>query len=495
MSMKNVKKIFAAILAMAMVMMMSVTAFASGETTPEGGDSGAATPTYEGTITVEKTNKDQVYTLYKLFDASIIEGRQDGGAGISYTLMSGKTDLGTGTTWFELDNGNVTAKTGADVSTADFRTWAKGYGKPNATTLTGNGSDLQWTGLTPGYYFITTTTGSLITVTSITPDVTVQDKNVPTEVDKTITGVTENAGTITTEKDAALAEIGATVSYESRISIASGASNYKFTDVMSDGLTLDDAGVKVYLTEKGAAVASGTAEATGYGTKTAANAEGDAADITITFDNEWLKANTGKDIVIQYSGKVNDKAVVADAGNPNKAKIEYGNTDKPITDEDTATVYTAKLTVSKKDGNGAALAGAGFVLQDKTSQKYYSYTEQGGVAWVDSIDNATEYTTEVKDGKAEVVFKGLDGGTYTLIEKTVPSGYNKADDQDVTIAAATEANATSASNTEKTAEVTNKAGAELPETGGMGTTIFYMIGSVLILGAGVVMITRRRMSF
>ena len=517
--MKSIKKMLAIVLAMALVMAMSMTAFASGDTNQdqEGDTSAETTATYNGTITVTKTNQGQTYTLYKLFDATVVSGRTDGGNGISYTLMDGKNDLEAGTTWFELKNGNVEAKTGADVSTAAFRTWALSYGAPNATTLTGDGTAKSWTGLGAGYYFITTTTGTLISVTSITPDVTVEDKNASTEVDKSITGVTDGAGTITTDKAAALAEIGATVSYESRITIANGAINYKFTDVMSDGLTLNADSVKVYLVEKGADVATGATEATGYGTKSASNATGDNADITISFNNDWLTANSGKDIVIQYSGTVNDSAVLADAGNPNKAKIEYGNTTNPITDEDEAKVYTAKLTVTKVDDKSRPLAGAGFVLQDKTTEKYYRYSATGaaateasgtegeddyvpakaavpaGVSWVDSIDDATEYVTTAGNNGNVIVFKGLDDGTYTLIEKTVPSGYNKADDQEVTIKAATEDGATAEANTAQTATVTNKSGSELPETGGMGTTIFYMIGTILVLGAGVVLITRRRM--
>ena len=89
----------------------------------------------------------------------------------------------------------------------------------------------------------------------------------------------------------------------------------------------------------------------------------------------------------------------------------------------------------------------------------------------------------------QLSFTGLANGTYTLIEKTVPAGYNKAADSTFTVA---EHNYTAA-NLEQTAEVTNNSGSELPATGGIGTTIFYIIGAILVIGAGVVLVTRRRM--
>jgi len=88
------------------------------------------------------------------------------------------------------------------------------------------------------------------------------------------------------------------------------------------------------------------------------------------------------------------------------------------------------------------------------------------------------------------LFKGLADGTYTLEESTVPSGYNKAADQTITIAK----DDYTAANLEQTAEVINLSGSELPSTGGIGTTMFYVIGAILVIGAGVVLVTRRRMS-
>ena len=85
-------------------------------------------------------------------------------------------------------------------------------------------------------------------------------------------------------------------------------------------------------------------------------------------------------------------------------------------------------------------------------------------------------------------FTGLCDGTYTLVEKTVPAGYNGAADVDITIAGRN----FTAENLIQSATVVNKEGPALPSTGGIGTTIFYIVGSVLLLAAAIVLIARRR---
>ena len=491
--MKRIKRIFAVLLTMVMVLGMSVNAFADPD----------------GTIEVTNTHKNQEYVLYQIFDATTIENRPDTEKGISYKLMEGKTDFKVtaggktldGATWFKLDEGgNVVikdeeAKAAVTDDNAAFAAWAKAYGVERGNTITpaADGDEVKWTKLEEGYYFITTTTGSLVTIDSIKPNETVEDKNPGTSVDKSVTGVAE--GSVLDDKNAALAQIGTVVDYESRIPISRGAYNYTFTDTMTAGLTLDASSVKIYVVKTGADVAEGAADVNrACGTVTAANETDETkADITIAFSDTWLKENWGKDIVIKYSATVNKNAVVADKGNPNTAKISYGNQDNPLTHEETVKVYTAKISVIKQDGDKQPLAGAGFKLKN-SSGKYYKLKDEG-VTWITESEDteagsaADKGDEHFSDDEGNVPpFTGLANGTYTLEESTVPRGYNKAPDVEIVIA---EKSATS-SNLEKSITVTNQAGVELPSTGGIGTTIFYVIGAILVVGAGILLIFRRR---
>ncbi len=483
--MKQFKTLVALVLALMLTLSVASVAFAADA---------------DGSIEVKSTHKGQEYELYQLFDATTIEGRVDDGAGISYKLMSGKTDFKAGTldgaTWFKLDDGgNVVIKddTAAAAITddnADFIAWAKAYGKKTGDTIEASADDaeVKWTGLAEGYYFISTTTGSLVTIDSIKPNAEVQDKNPGTSIDKKITGATE--GSIDDDGKNALAQVGTDVSYESRIPISRGAYNYKFTDVMTDGLTLKADTVKVYVVDSGATVAEGASDVnSACGTVAASNKTGTDADITVVFDDDWLKSNWEKDIVIKYTATINKDAIIADDANPNTAKIEYGNVDKPLTDEDEAKVYSAKVTVKKVDGDGAALEGAGFKLQN-VDKKWYKITD-GIVSWVDNKDDGTEIKP-IKGAGTEAVasFTGLKDGKYTLVETTVPNGFNQAADVDVTIKPASTNNLTTELTVES--EVTNNKGAELPSTGGIGTTIFYIAGAVLVLGAAAIVIARRK---
>ena len=159
-----------------------------------------------------------------------------------------------------------------------------------------------------------------------------------------------------------------------------------------------------------------------------------------------------------------------------------------LTDTDTVKVYNAKFTVTKKidTEDGDPLKGAGFVIANAAG-KYYKLTNNV-VTWVDSIDDATEYTSDANG--AVTAFTGLADGTYTLIEKTVPEGYNKAADSTFTV----KAGDYTAKNLEQAATVPNKTGSELPATGGIGTTMFYIVGSVLVIGAVVLLVSKKRMA-
>ena len=254
---------------------------------------------------------------------------------------------------------------------------------------------------------------------------------------------------------------------------------------MSSGLTFND---DVVVTVNDAVVAPGATTYTDEST--------DSGDtFTLTFDNDYVKGLADDTVItITYSATVNSDALETDEEN-NTAKLTYGDkTAQNSTPEEEVKVYDAtikvyKYTTTEASGTDAEkpLAGAGFVLKNSAG-KYYKL-DNGVVTWVDSINDATEYLTDDTGALANgASFTGLASGTYALEEKTVPAGYNKAPDTPVTIAA----NNYDAGNLEQTIEVENESGTTLPSTGGIGTTIFYIIGASLVIVAAVVLIAKRR---
>lgn len=448
--MKKMKKIFALLIAMVMVLGMSTMVFAAG--------TGSITITPPSDVDTDATI---TYNVYKVFDA-------DGnGTAISYKLVSGKTTAPTG---FTVDSaGNVSySGTGTELTQADIDAIAAYVAgdDPVATVTSTGGANAVAANLPNGYYYITTTTGTVVTIDSTNPNAEVNDKNVVPGVDKTITG----ASSLDEDGKKALAQVGTVVDYKAEITVGKGQKGYVFKDTMGAGLAYVADSLSV----------EGMTAGTDY------TLEVSGQNITVTFKDDAIKdlAQNSK-IVVTYKATVTSDALTVNAAK-NTATISYGNNSEFTSEPSVTEVYNAKFTVNKKDGNGDALAGAGFVIANADG-KYYAIANNV-VSWVDSIDDATEYTSDASG--AVQAFTGLANGTYTLIEKTVPSGYNKAADSTFTV----KEHDYTAANLEQTAEVTNNSGSELPSTGGIGTTIFYIIGAILVVGAGVVLVTRRRMN-
>lgn len=450
---KTLKRFGSFLLAMALALgMMAGTALAAGT----------------GTITINNATKGNTYKVYKVFEA-------DGnGTNIRYKLVDGKTEAPAG---FTVDSaGNVTY-TGSGVEgnlTADDISAIAAYvGESDlVATKTANSDSTSVTisNLPNGYYYITTTTGTAVTITSTNPDATVVDKNEAPKVDKKITNV--DNGSFDADGKKALAQVGTDVTYTATIEVKNGAKNYVFHDKMDPALRYNsDVAVKI---------GNNTIQP-GDNTYTVGADNEDT--ITIKFKDVLIANNVGNTITITYSAQVTSAALTTDPAK-NTASISYGDNNTTISIPNPPEVYNAKITVTKTDGDGAALAGAGFVL--KKGDLYYKLDDNGVVSWVSETE-ATELTT-TKDSNV-VAFTGLADGTYTLVENTVPAGYNKAADQEFTIA---NGDYTS-TNLEKTATVINEAGSTLPSTGGMGTTIFYIVGGILVVGAGVLLITKKRM--
>lgn len=456
------KKFFAVLMALVLVLSMGVTAFAAGT----------------GTITITNAVDKESYTVYKMFDFVPVDDTKG-----RYTANEKWTTFinGEGAEYLEFDNTAGTIKfkgEETDERKAELAKKAVKYAQDNSvvgTTLTANGTTVEFTNLDLGYYAIDTSLGTLCALTTTNKDAQVTEKNTTPNIDKKIV---EDTNLV----DANNVAIGDEVKYQSVVTAGKGTVNYVIHDKMSAGLTFKNDVV----------IKNGdyTLEANTDYTLTTNCEDGCTFEIDLTPEyEETLKENN--QLVITYSATLNDGAVIGNTGNPNEIQLTYGNAQKTLWD--TVITYTTKLTINKfetVDGKEIPLKGAGFTL--------YKDGEAIG--------------TEIK-GKnlTTFVWTGLEEGTYVLKETTVPVGYNPV--KDITIVITCEepekVNATTdtavwdetkkeitLTNTNGAFEgkVENKTGTLLPETGGIGTTIFYIVGITLMLGAAILLISKKKMA-
>ena len=218
--------------------------------------------------------------------------------------------------------------------------------------------------------------------------------------------------------------------------------------------------------------------------------------------------NAGSTITVKFTAKLNENAKLGNQGNVNEAQLEYSNNpyseQRGTTNWDNVIVFTYQVVVNKyanevKEGNERT--GAAFKLEKLV-----------GETWTLVKDIPADETTTT------FTFKGLDDGKYRLTETVTPSGFNTIDPIEFTVTAdhkvtwEGEARTTilTSLNGEPTeaglitftpsvdtgtlsTDVINKSGSTLPETGGMGTTLFYVLGGVLVLAAVVLLVTKKRM--
>ena len=390
-----------------------------------------------------------------------------------------------------------------------------------------------------GYYIIKDTDNSLQDPDTYTlylfkvldEDLTITPKDGTTTVDKTVTETNDSTPKITTSVKGADYDEGDSIPYSINITLAKNVTDYKtytvtLTDTLSAGLTPPaKAGITVTLKDK-----NGTT-ITGFGAPTV-SVSGQAITVTYTVSGvdgaaigEDGKALNEAVINVSYEAVLNANAVVGVEGNPNTYKIEYSNnpnnTDNGETPEKKVKVFTYDLEIEKKDGNDQPLAGAVFTLYKvvpsdtpNAVQGSEITTTLGTSIQTGKLD-ANKYYVPVSMtetvGNKKVTHKTdttIDAGDYVLIETTVPAGYNAYEGMEITITSTIDAdgNLTGLTATPSTLSVSagkkdvvagtvvNQSGAVLPETGGIGTTIFYIGGSVLVLLAVVLLVTKRRMN-
>lgn len=465
---KTFKKLFAALLAAALVLAMAVPAF-------------AVTNATKGSITIDGTVSGETYTIYKLFDLDSYNGDH-----YSYTVVAAWKDFfdtGAGKNYIELDGqGHPTWKSGVD-STDDSDTvaalakaalaWAKQKGIPSAGTQEGNGSSITFSNLDLGYYLVDSSLGALCGLNTTNPDATIKEKNEKPEIKKE---VQTSTGDWSSENNA---KIGDTVEYKVEIKVADGAQKYTVTDTMSKGLTFNSGSLKV--------TANG-AQTTNYTLTPTEN--GFTLELPETYVSTLTKGTT---IMVTYNATLNKDAVIDGDGNANEVKLSYGNHQNTVPSKVTTKSYQFDLV--KVDGTtNKLLDGAEFELADGNTKLSFVKDNDGNYRVAAAGEDGTTTTITVKNGKVNIY--GLAGKAYTLTEIKAPDGYNKlVTSETVNLADGSKTHATFDADVYKDGGVVvkNNAGTVLPSTGGMGTTLFYVVGGGLMVAAVVLLVTKKRM--
>lgn len=489
--MKTIKKVAALVMALTMILAMSAVAFAA--------------PTNDGKITVTNAVVDQEYSIYQIFK---LDSYNDAGNYL-YTVNEEWVDFVEDQDYFvtiDTDGyvvanpANATAENAKKFAAAAIA-YAKAHNIDATATKTATSADpeavfttVEFTGLELGYYLLDSSLGTLCSLDTTDKEIEVTEKNDIPELEKEVkeddNGEWVKANT---------AGLGETVDFKITVTAQKGAEYYIVRDDLSAGLTLLPNTIEVEGMTAGAQYE--------LITDTTKLDEGD--DFQINFSQSYLDTITEETtIVITYSAVVNENAVVYPGANPNEATLKYGNNAESETEPSTTETFMFEFDVVKTDTANEVLEGAKFELyasDAEGAQALKLVEEDPGVYHIATAEElAAETVAKVTEFTAgQVTITGLDIGTYYLKETKAPEGFNAL--KELIPVVVTQEDAASLKATVENyagnnqwksggVQVINNTGAELPSTGGIGTTIFYVVGALLVAGAVIVLVSRKRMS-
>ena len=475
-----------------------------------------AAATGTGSITVQNAVKGATYTAYRIFDATA-----DGDA-VSYTIPDRSTiaDAKDFATYFTTytNGGKTYVQLNENVNEANLFNWLKGKGVNAGVATCNDGKDITFSGLPYGYYYIES---SLDTGSGLATAITLKNSNVKAQEKNVVPGWGDGTKTVATADGDDTFSIGETIPYQVTfekaynfyIETAEGKStahkiyNYVLEDTMPSAVTLDENSFKVTVNN----VDINTDAREDNNSVLSYDDTNHKFTVTIPWaktrnadNDDFFYHDAPAKIVVTYNGVLTSTAnlgSVKDQKNNNKAEFKYN--DEISTGEKEKEVYSGKITIDKVEAvkpgeTPKKLEGAKFVVIDKADKaaedvKYLKYDatandNKGAFSWVDALANATVYTTDV-NGAAEI--SGLAAGTYYLLEIEAPQGYN-------VLTAAQPVTLTKGEDVEKgdlllvTSQVANNKGTILPSTGGMGTVAFAVVGLIVMAGAAVTLIIKKR---
>ena len=509
--MKNMKKLVSVLLTLVMALALTIPAF--------------ATNTTAHTITITNEKSGHTYTAYQVFAGDITGGKLTNivwGAGVDGDALLTELKTPESSPYADCNSAEDVAAVlgGFSNDSAELDAFAKVVGKhlsAAAGSSTQAASPYTISVAGDGYYFVkdTGTIGDNDAATKyilqVLDNVKVEAKDEVPELDKIIIEADDG-----NDKGTSV-DVGDSVKFQlnSKVPEMDGYDAYTYIvhDTMSNGLTF----------KNDVAVTIGGLEYTDF------TVVQNGQSFTITFKNFISqKENAGKPIVITYTATLNEAALITDK-ETNTVNLEYSNDPNADTTshtpDKTVYVYDFDIVIDKYTGDvatGDRLADAMFVLKNSEGKYYYWNDTNKKVEWKTVSESDEPVTTdktpeEIKaawealnvtvvktDSTGAASFWGLDAGTYALREIAAPAGYNLLKDDvtvEITASYGTDGQITSSSATstnngqyQQTQPVLNNAGLQLPSTGGIGTTIFYVLGSILVLGAGILLVTKKRMS-
>lgn len=429
-----------------------------------------------GTITINKAVVDETYSIYRVLDLETYDKTNNHYIYRANEKFEAFITSTEGQKYLEARNENGATyyvwKTGADV--VEFSKAALAYAKANnvipVDSKKATSTTVKFDKLPLGYYLVDTTTGSLLNLTTTNPDAVIDEKNtVVPKVDKDVKE--DSTGNYGKTNDAT---IGDTIEFKATITTGAGFTKYVLRDTMSTGLTFNTNSVVVK-------VGTTTVDKSNY----TVTPNKDGYTFVVEFKDSYI-VTLPKNTVIEvyYTATLNENAVVEGNGNPNELDLAYGENN--TTDKVKTTTYTYAFDLVKNDKDKNQLEGAKFKLLDKTGKEIK-------VVLVDVTKNIYRVAVGNEEGVLIVVGKatieGLDADEYQLEEVEAPVGYNK-----LTSTVKFTITGKNGNNTYERVsnEVINYTGSQLPETGGMGTTLFLTLGSILVIGFGLLLVTKLR---
>lgn len=479
--MKLIKKIAAMLFAFAMVFSMGSNVKAEGT----------------GKITINPANAGETYNVYKILT---LQSYDKGKELYSYVKNGDQwdkfIDSAVADGYLTIKNDSYVEFVDAKKTEKDYREFAQkalAYAKNNnvaatqtvtpdagATTATIDKLDL-------GYYLVGSTVGALCSLDTTNPEATVSDKNEAPTVEKKIAKDGDTNNLVPNNS----ANIGEQVVYQTTINVKPGAKNYVLHDTMDSHLDFDGI-LQAHLSD-------GTNLTNGDFDVQKGPADKCTFDISFTdvFYNKYrskIDDGTITKIIFQYSATVKDDAVVKDEMK-NTTHLTYGDNNTTTEDSETIT-KTFGIPVFKYTKKDQALAGAEFMLSTDPNctdeSKALKFTLNGDNKYRFDSNSTNKTLTSLDNGRIDI--EGLKAGTYYLKETKAPDGYNllkKIQTIEIGEDGSIKLNGTAITDDVK---VKNNSGIELPSTGGMGTTLIYLAGIVLVVLSGYVLISKRRAS-